>query len=382
MRILGKGLTAQAIANKFENTKMYDDVDFDNFDVESDEVTVVSPGIPPHNKMVQSSKNLVSEYDLFSDVMPFSVWISGTNGKTTTTEMLDFLLKDHGVQTGGNIGNPLANLDQKSNIWVLETSSFTLHYTNRAYPNIYILLPISEDHIYWHGSYEAYIEAKLKPLSMMKEGDIAIIPQKFNDIKSDAYKICYENSHHLAEIFEFDYESIKFLEPFKMDALLALAVYKILFDKDMVDFLNQYKVDEHKIEKFVDGLGRIWIDDSKATNVDAVIWALKNFERKKIYIILGGDDKGADLTPLFDELIKYDIEIFAIGKNQNRLEDFSKNYKLPIKLCNVLEIAVNEINNIHNKDSVALLSPAAASLDQFKGYKHRGQMFKKFVENL
>ncbi len=382
MRILGKGKTAQAIFEKFPDAKLFDDNDFENFDTQSDEITVVSPGIPPHNKMVQTTKNLISEYDLFASSMPFSIWISGTNGKTTTTEMLDFLLSSHGAQTGGNIGNPLANLDPEASMWILETSSFTLHYTNTAYPNLYILLPISEDHIYWHGSYEAYIEAKLKPLSMMKEGDVAIIPQKFESTQTDAYKICYENSDDLARIFEFDLDGIKFLEPFKMDALLALAVYKILFDKNMTAKLNGYKVDEHKIEKFSDKQSRVWIDDSKATNVDAVIWALKNFENKKIYIILGGDDKGADLTPLFEELVKYDIEIFAIGKNQNRLHEFAIKFNLPIVLCEVLENAVNEIHKIHNNDSVAMLSPAAASLDQFSGYKHRGQMFKKFVENL
>lgn len=382
MRILGKGKTAQAIFEKFPDAKLFDDNDFENFDTQSDEITVVSPGIPPHNKMVQTTKNLISEYDLFASSMPFSIWISGTNGKTTTTEMLDFLLSSHGAQTGGNIGNPLANLDPEASMWILETSSFTLHYTNTAYPNLYILLPISEDHIYWHGSYEAYIEAKLKPLSMMKEGDVAIIPQKFESTQTDAYKICYENSDDLARIFEFDLDGIKFLEPFKMDALLALAAYKILFDKNMTEKLNNYKVDEHKIEKFSDKQSRVWIDDSKATNVDAVIWALKNFENKKIYIILGGDDKGADLTPLFEELVKYDIEIFAIGKNQNRLHEFAIKFNLPIVLCEVLENAVNEIHKIHNNDSVAMLSPAAASLDQFSGYKHRGQMFKKFVENL
>lgn len=382
MRILGKGKTAQAIFEKFPDVKLFDDNDFENFDTQSDEITVVSPGIPPHNKMVQTTKNLISEYDLFAPSMPFSIWISGTNGKTTTTEMLDFLLSSHGVQTGGNIGNPLANLDPEASMWILETSSFTLHYTNMAYPNLYILLPISEDHIYWHGSYEAYIEAKLKPLSMMKEGDVAIIPQKFESTQTDAYKICYENSDDLARIFEFNLDGVKFLEPFKMDALLALAAYKILFDKNMTEKLNGYKVDEHKIEKFSDKHSRVWIDDSKATNVDAVIWALKNFENKKIYIILGGDDKGADLTPLFEELVKYDIEIFAIGKNQNRLHEFAVKFNLPIVLCEVLENAVNEIHKIHNNDSVAMLSPAAASLDQFSGYKHRGQMFKKFVENL
>ena len=382
MRILGKGKTAQAIFKKFPNAKLFDDNDFENFDTQSDDITVVSPGIPPHNKMVQNTKNLISEYDLFASDMPLSIWISGTNGKTTTTEMLDFLLSSHGAQTGGNIGNPLANLEPNASMWILETSSFTLHYTNIAYPNLYILLPISEDHIYWHGSYEAYIDAKLKPLSMMKEGDIAIIPQKFESAKTDAYKICYENSEDLARVFEFDLESVKFLEPFKMDALLALAVYRILFDKNMTEKLNVYKVDEHKIEKFSDKFSRVWIDDSKATNVDAVIWALKNFENKKIYIILGGDDKGADLTPLFEELIKYDIEIFAIGKNQNRLQEFAGKFNLPIDLCDILENAVNKIHKVHSNNSIAMLSPAAASLDQFSGYKHRGQMFKKFVENL
>jgi UDP-N-acetylmuramoylalanine--D-glutamate ligase len=147
LRILGCGKTAVAIKNLFPDSIMYDDENMSEFDINSDELTVVSPGIPPSNYLVQNTKNLISEYDLFltsfcplRSVSPFSIWISGTNGKTTTTAMMQHLLEEKGSVCGGNIGTPLASLNQKANIWILETSSFTLHYTKRAKPNIYILL--------------------------------------------------------------------------------------------------------------------------------------------------------------------------------------------------------------------------------------------------
>ena len=96
IRILGKGITALALKDKFPNATLYDDSDFNEYDLNSNEYTVVSPGIPPYNNMILSSKNLISDYDLFASVMPFSVWISGTNGKTTTTQMCQHLLKDYG----------------------------------------------------------------------------------------------------------------------------------------------------------------------------------------------------------------------------------------------------------------------------------------------
>jgi UDP-N-acetylmuramoylalanine--D-glutamate ligase len=131
--------------------------------------------------MVKKANNIQSDYDLVYKDMPFSIWISGTNGKTTTTQMCQYLLKDKGSVCGGNIGTPVTLLDKNAPIWILETSSFTFHYTNIAKPNLYILLPISEDHITWHGSFEEYKKAKLKPLDMMLEGEIAIIPEEFKD---------------------------------------------------------------------------------------------------------------------------------------------------------------------------------------------------------
>ena len=242
-RILGKGKTALALKNRFPESQIYDDSDFDIYDKESDILTVVSPGIPPHNKLVQASKNIISDYDLFYDDMPFSIWISGTNGKTTTTQMSQHILEKYGSAYGGNIGVPLSKLDKSRKIWILETSSFTLHYTQKAKPNIYILLPISEDHITWHGTYEEYKMAKLKPLELMFENDIVILPREFENIKTKAHTIYYSCSDDLCEEFKIDKSKINFNEPFLIDSIMALSTSKILFDEVDYDLINSFKMD-------------------------------------------------------------------------------------------------------------------------------------------
>ncbi|UTJ06051.1 UDP-N-acetylmuramoyl-L-alanine--D-glutamate ligase [Arcobacter roscoffensis] len=382
IRVLGKGLTAQAIKEKFPNALLYDESDFHHYDKQSSELTVVSPGIPPHNEMIKNSKNIISDYDLFSESMPFSIWISGTNGKTTTTQMCQHILKEKNSVCGGNIGTPTSKLPLDSAIWILETSSFTFHYTNKAKPNLYLLLPISEDHISWHGSFEEYKNAKLKPISMMGEGEIAIIPEEYSYIKTDAKLITYKNSDDLCDKFNIDKSKIKFKEPFLLDALLALCSKKILFDVIDYENINTYIVDKHKVEEFKDNHNRLWIDDSKATNVDATINALRPYKEEKIHLILGGDDKGADLKPLFEHIKEYNITIYAIGSNTNKLVSLSNEYNLTAYECKILENAVKLIDKSHNQKSLAMLSPSAASLDQFNSYKQRGEEFKRLVFTL
>ncbi len=382
IRILGKGITALALKDKFPNATLYDDNDFNEYDLKSNEFTVVSPGIPPYNNMVQNSKNLISDYDLFASVMPFSIWISGTNGKTTTTQMTQYLLSGYGSICGGNIGIPLSHLDEKAPIWILETSSFTLHYTNKSKPNIYMLLPISEDHITWHGSFEEYKNSKLKPLSLMNENDIAIIPAEFKDFKTEALVITYKNSDDLCEHFGIDKTKVKFKEPFLLDAILSMAANKILFDEINYNLINEFVIDKHKVEEFRDLKNRLWIDDSKATNVDATINALVPYRDKNIHIILGGDDKGANLVPLFENIKDLDIYVYAIGSNTEKIVKYCKEYNINVESCTYLNVAVSKIDLSLKENSVAMLSPAAASLDQFKSYAHRGDEFKNLVCSL
>jgi len=325
MRILGRGKTAQAIKVKYPNALMYDDSNLKEFDKFSEDITVVSPGIPPYNSLVKSTKKLISEYDLFADDMPYSVWISGTNGKTTTTSMMQHLLQDKGGVAGGNIGAPLATLSKDASIWLLETSSFTLHYTSKAKPNIYVLLPISEDHITWHGSFEEYEKSKLKALDNLREGEIAIIPMKYKNYPTNGYKICYEDSSDLEKAFDIDKSKINFKEPFLIDALLALAITRILYDEVDYQKINSFVQDPHKLEEILDCHDRVWVNDSKATNIDATIQALKTYKSQKIYLILGGDDKGANLEPLFKELKNYNVEIFSIGSNTKKYSNYQVN---------------------------------------------------------
>lgn len=382
IRVLGKGLTALAIKEHFDDVILYDENDFNTYDTNSDEITIVSPGIPPFNEMVKASKNIQSDYDLVAQSMPYSIWISGTNGKTTTTQMIQHLLESRGSIYGGNIGVPISSLNKDANIWILETSSFTLHYTQKAKPNLYILLPISDDHISWHGSFEEYENAKLKAMDNMQEGEIAIIPSKYKEYPTDAFKITYDSSEDLLNYFEMDKSQLKFKEPFLMDALLAMAVNKILFDTTDYEKMNQFQVDAHKVEEFYDSKKRVWVDDSKATNLDATLAALKSYENKKIYLLIGGDDKGANLTPLFEFFKNLDIHLFAIGKNCETILELSKRYNIHVTRCDFLSIAVANMDKVHDEKSIAILSPAAASLDQFTSYKQRGEEFKKLVYSL
>jgi len=383
MRILGAGKTGLSIKEVYSDASLFVDTDRNHYDANSEELTVVSPGIPPHNELVKNTKNLISEYDLFSDKMPFSIWISGTNGKTTTTQMLQHLLESSGSVCGGNIGTPIATLDAKAKIWILETSSFTLHYTNKAKPNIYILLPISDDHLSWHGTFEEYEQSKLKPLSLMNKDDIAIVPSKYKQYPTDARVHYYSNSTDISNTFGIECSKIEFKEPFLMDSLLALCVTKILHNKIDYNLMNQFVQDAHKLEEFRDKRDRVWIDDSKATNIDATIQALKTYKENYIYLILGGDDKGANLIPLFKKLSQYDVTLYLIGKNSTQLMELSRKFHINAKKVDFLKKAVEEINKEYNstKGSVCMLSPAAASLDQFASYKERGVKFKEFVHS-
>ncbi len=402
--LFGYGITTKAIAKHHGPASFFDDKvtkpfkDDDNnslkpsqeFDPKYSSLEIPSPGMPPQHVLIQRAQNLISEYDLFlgsssplkAEKLPFNIWISGTNGKTTTTQMLQHLLAEKGSQAGGNIGTPLADLDIDAPIWILETSSFTLHYTNEAKPNIYLLLPIAPDHLSWHGSYEEYYKAKLKPLATMKEGEVAIIPKAFADVKTDAFLITYENDQDLADYFGIETDKVKFKGAFLLDAIIAMGVEKVLYDTIDYEKINAFELDPHRQEELHDQQGRLWVNDTKATNIDAALAAVERYKEQHIHLILGGDDKGVELQPLFDALINYDVEIYTLGSNEERLNALAKAYNIDVTSSSSIEQAVEDIAKSHDQKSVALLSPAASSLDQFPSYAVRGERFKDAVGKL
>ncbi|RRS30412.1 MAG: UDP-N-acetylmuramoyl-L-alanyl-D-glutamate synthetase [Epsilonproteobacteria bacterium (ex Lamellibrachia satsuma)] len=415
--LFGYGLTTKAIAKKLgggctffdDNVKEpYTDEHGNKilpsslFDPDKSELEVTTPSLRPNHPLIQSAKHLLSEYDYFLSEQiatsseqrnnalnsslerqkPFTVWISGTNGKTTTTQMLTHLLEKRGALSGGNIGTPLAELDSDLPIWVLETSSFTLHHTHTASPNIYLLLPITPDHLDWHGTAEQYEADKLKALLTMKEGELALVPKGLNLPKTDAYVVEYDSNAFIEDYFKLDSSKVRFRAAFLQDALLALAVTKVLFDEADYELINRFTLDAHRQEELRDAKGRLWVNDSKATNLDAAIQAVKGYADRHIHLILGGDDKGVDMAPIFEVMKPLSLTLYTIGANSGKLLSLAKAYNIHAVESKNIETAIKQIDKVHTKESVALLSPAAASFDQFNSYKHRGETFIKLVKTL
>ncbi|MDQ7046245.1 MAG: UDP-N-acetylmuramoyl-L-alanine--D-glutamate ligase [Sulfurovum sp.] len=395
--LFGYGLTTKAIATKLgggctffdDKTKeTYTDENLNIikpshlFNPDESQLEVTTPSLPPKHPLIQSANNLLSEYDYFAKEMPFSIWISGTNGKTTTTQMLTHILEKRGAVSGGNIGTPLAELSTDANIWVLESSSFALHHTHIASPNIYLLLPITPDHLDWHGTMEAYAADKLKPLLTMREGELALIPKGLTLPKTHAYVVEYDSDAYLCDYFNLDASKLNYKGAFLQDALLSLAITKVLFDETDYDLLNTFKRDAHRQEEVKDAQGRLWVNDSKATNLDATIQAVKTYADVHIHLILGGDDKGADLTPLFILMKTLSLTVYSIGANNTKLINLAKKYNIDVVESKTIQEAVIAIASVLESTSIALLSPAAASFDQFKSYKHRGEVFINLVKTI
>jgi len=395
--LFGYGITTKAIAKKlgggctfFDDncTETYTDENNNTikpsklFNPQESSLEVTTPSLKPNHPLIKSAQNLLSEYDYFDGVMPFSIWISGTNGKTTTTQMLTHILEHRGAVNGGNIGTPLADLSTDASIWILESSSFALHHTHIASPDIYLLLPITPDHLDWHGTPERYAADKLRPLLTMKEGELALVPKGLSIPKTNAYVVEYDSDTFLCEYFGLDSSKLHYKGAFLQDALLSLAISKVLFDETDYDLLNTFKRDAHRQEELEDAQGRLWVNDSKATNLDATIQAVKGYADRHIHLILGGDDKGVDMSPLFEVMQALNLTLYTIGANNDKLLALAKQYNIDSVASHTIANAITSISHTHTLKSVALLSPAAASFDQFNSYKHRGDTFMDLVKNL
>ena len=395
-------------------------LDSREFCPESSALEILSPGIPPDHRYFGGAKKAVSEYDfiwslcrdlaslvdsricdeksgLFKDSQgralgvrnrresaeiadlsrkaestkeaesPHTqIWISGTNGKTTTTQMLESILSPFGARAGGNIGTPLITLyEQNAPLWILETSSFALHYTRTATPSIYALLPLSPDHISWHNGFENYVCDKLSPLARMGVDSVAIVPSALRD-----HRLCqgflgeaifYTDSSDLRAYLlknglgnENALDSLPFFEPFLLDAYIALCCAFALSRQcphittaTFLPTLASFTIGAHRMEEFyVRAFGESWlfVDDSKGTNTDATLQAITRYKDRALFLILGGDDKGADCSEIFTLLAGLKrVEIFTIGSNEPKLLDLAARHSVKAHKCGTLDCAMEKI---------------------------------------
>ncbi|MFA6988974.1 MAG: UDP-N-acetylmuramoyl-L-alanine--D-glutamate ligase [Candidatus Gastranaerophilaceae bacterium] len=374
------------------------------------DIIVTSPGIPPHAPIFDLIKKhdieVISEIDvafLESD-KPF-ICITGTNGKTTTTKLVSEIFKNAGYNAPpcGNIGQPPTNLlNDNVDYFITEISSFQIEYSKYLKPFISCFINFTPDHIDWHGSVETYLQAKLALFNEKNSSKWAVLNSKDAKIKPVIEKFPSEslitfseekeNTCLFVENGEIIYktggikESIAKLADIKIfgehnyeNIMAAVGIAKIVgIETEIIrKTLFVFNPPEHRIE-FVEEIDGIkYYNDSKATNCDAAICAIKAFD-KPVVLIAGGRDKGTDLTE-FVNLVKKNVNaVILIGEATERFLNALKSAGYDkIFTAKSLEAAIDEATELKSGD--VLLSPACASFDMFKNYEERGKAFKDYV---
>jgi len=374
-----------------------------NWFTSDNDFIVISPAVNIylHSKKLFFLKNkskIITDLDLFLSSIEGQkvVMVTGTNGKSTMCKLIYDLLKDSKkkVYIGGNYGNPVLNLPYKNKaaIFVLELSSYQLDYSSRLHSDVSILLNVSPDHIERHKNFNNYISAKLKIFNgLSKEGagflDLSTDVQSkiFNLFKSQKYS---KNSIQLIKKkinFKLKTNSIS---PnlrgahYKNFLYIVLKISKLfkISNKSYLRTIKNFKGLPHRQEIVKIKNNLTFINDSKATNFSSTLVALKNY--KNIHWILGGLPKAKDKINI--STFKRDIlKTYIIGKSTKLfLKQIKNTLKCSINFSikNALLSALNEAKKYPTLKQVILLSPAAASFDQYKNFEHRGTDFINLVK--
>jgi len=368
---------------------------------------ILSPSIPTDAPVLEKLKEKNIKY--FSDIEYISmsdsdkmIIITGTNGKTTTTALTSHILsKKYFAPYCGNIGiSPFAYKEKDVDYYIVEASSFQLHYSDTLAPKIGIFCNLTPDHILWHKTLENYFEAKAKPFRNMSNKNYAILNYDDEMIRKlgeeiDARVIWFsifpqkmKNCIYLKDD-KIIYDGVEIISANELqivgnhniqNAMCAIAAAKILKidNKTLKEALKSFKPIEHRLE-FVRTLeGTSYYNDSKATNPEASIVAINSFPNKKVVLIAGGRDKKTSLDE-FTQAIKEKIsKVVLIGEATQRFKEaLCKKGYFDIVNSQTLEEAI-DIASLEMPD-VVLLSPACASFDMFESYEKRGEAFKKYV---
>jgi UDP-N-acetylmuramoylalanine--D-glutamate ligase len=374
------------------------------------DVVVTSPGIPPSSEVIQLIKShnieLISEPELaFRETTIPILAVTGTNGKSTTTSLISSIFSYAGKSAPfcGNIGYPIINEVQNEHDYLIaEMSSFQLEYSQTFKPAIAVFLNYTADHVDWHGSEEEYLKSKTAFLKGSRspewvvlnacdpvlvkvaenneskqywfgketEGFCSFIKEENFVLKEEEQIIPVLKVSEVKLIGNHNYQNI-------MAAIAATRIAGLDLDK-IAGAVREFESIEHRLEYVTDINGVAFYNDSKATNCDSTICALKAFKEQKIVLIAGGRDKGTDLTELVTEIKKHTNAVILIGEATKRFADAltQQGYKNIYKE-ETLEDAVNKAY-ILNQGAV-VLSPACASYDMFKNFEERGHVFKDIV---
>lgn len=354
------------------------------------DLVVVSPGVPVR-KMGHllgdiPERKIVSELELASWFVSEPILaVTGTNGKTTTVSLCGHILRESGkrVFVGGNIGTPLSEYllgGERADILVLEVSSFQLQNCRTFKPHVGVLLNFSPNHLDYHESMEEYLEAKLKLFARQGEGDLAIAPL---NMKDELEGRSFTKAKRVYFVPSNRFEGARLLgahNKANMEAAwLACRAFGVSDDQARAAVMS-FKPLAHRIEPVIEAGGVLFVDDSKATTIDAMAAAISAFDRP-VRLLAGGVWKGGDaaaLVPLLKERVK---AVGLFGKAREVFEDAWQGH-VPLFWEPTLEPAVKRLYAEAQPGDVILLSPATASFDLYKDYKARGDDFQRIARGL
>ncbi|ADQ82204.1 UDP-N-acetylmuramoyl-L-alanine--D-glutamate ligase [Riemerella anatipestifer] len=374
---------------------------------------VKSPGIPKKADIVfkinQKGIRLSSEIEFASEFTNAKiVAITGSNGKTTTTSLIYHILKDNGMNVGlgGNIGKSFAKqvADESFDYYVLEISSFQLDDIQNFRPYISLLLNLSQDHLdQYNYNYEEYALAKFR-ITENQEYDNFFIYNKDDEMSQKILqeldlkvkKVPFSIKETLSEGGYMNDENIvvKFQGEFTMkirdlalignhnvaNSLAASIAGKILniSNESIRNSLMTFQAVDHRLQEIANLNGVKFINDSKATNVNATYYALESMTQPTVWIV-GGVDKGNDYTEI-EELVKKKVKaIVCLGIDNQKIIDFFRDKKEFIYNTSSMEEAIKISKSIAEAGDAVLLSPCCASFDLFENYEDRGEKFKAEV---
>ena len=339
------------------------------------------------------------------------ICITGSNGKTTTTSLIYHILKNAGYNVGlaGNIGQSLALQVALHNYdyYVIELSSFQLDNMYKFRANIAVLLNITPDHLdRYENSMQKYTDSKMRILQNLTEEDAFVywaddpvikneldkygIKAKkcpFSILKKDGMIGYIADGHYVIESptpFNMEQEELALTGKHNLYNSLAAGITADLTgitNESIRQSLSNFEGVEHRLEKAGRVRGVEFINDSKATNVDACWYALESINTP-IILIIGGKDKGNDYSAIADLVKKKCRGLVYLGADNQKLHDFFDGFGIPTVDTNNMKDCVNACYNLSKPGDTVLLSPCCASFDLFKNMEDRGEQFKECVKSL
>ena len=371
---------------------------------------IISPGLALNHPAIEFAKNkgveIIGDVDLFvQNNQAKLVAITGSNAKSTVTSLVGHLLEsiDLKVKIGGNLGEPMLELlDDQTQIYVLELSSFQLETTHQLNADVATVLNVSEDHMDRYASFSQYYMAKHRVFNGCKSIVVNRDDAMTQPLVSDNYpKITFAkgspdiNQYGLIELDSLVYLAKGFNPIVAVsdlglmgrhnycNYLASLAICESLGyePKQFVDALKSFKGLAHRCEKIKTINDVVFINDSKATNVGATFAAIDGLSDQPIHLVLGGVGKGADFSDLKPAIKNQVTSVSLIGECADELFELLKE-ECVIQKHDSLSDSVNWLFERANKNDVVMLSPACASFDMFENFEKRGEAFVKIVETL